>query len=406
PVRREVLPNGMVVLVQESGTADVVAMTLGVAVGSSHESPERNGVTTLLGRVLLKGTQTRSALDIARAAEDSGGAIESGTDQEHAEIAARGLARHWPTLLALVHDVATAPAPTADHIRRERDVLLAQIQGLDDQPGQVAARLLSRALYGPRGYGLPTAGTRESVGRLEGHDLLAHWERFFTPERMVLAVSGKVDAAAVRQEAGRLFGGLAPGREPRTGADSPARPVQTRDAEHRPTEQAHLLMGYLAPPIGHPDHVAAKVANAVLGGGMSGRLFRILRDEAGLAYSVGAVYPTRRGSGRIVVHIGTAPANLTAAEAGIRQVIEDLRRGPVPTEELARTQAYLTGSLALDLRTNARRAFYLAFYELMGVGPGYLERYPALIEAVTPADLQRAAERHLSEPAVVVVGPA
>jgi predicted Zn-dependent peptidase len=396
----------MVVLVQESGAADVVAMTLGVAVGSSHESPERNGVTTLLGRVLLKGTRTRSALDIARTAEDTGGAIESAADQEHAEIAARGLARHWPTLLELIHDVATAPAPAEDHVRRERDVLLAQIQGLEDQPGHVAARLLSRALYGPRGYGLPTAGTRETVASLGLDDLLAHWRRFFTPDRMVLAVSGHIDAGAVLQEAVRLFAGLAPGREPWMAGELSPRPVRTHDAEHRPTEQTHLLMGYLAPPIGHPDHVAAKVVNGVLGGGMSSRLFRILRDEAGLAYSVGSVYPTRRGTGRIVVHIGTAPANVAGAEGRMRAVVDDLRRAPVPAEELERTKAYLTGSLALDLRTNARRAFYLAFYELMGVGPGYLERYPALIEAVAPDDVNRAAARHLVEPVVVVVGPA
>jgi predicted Zn-dependent peptidase len=182
--------------------------------------------------------------------------------------------------------------------------------------------------------------------------------------------------------------------------------VRLRERQASPTQQAHVLLGYLAPPITAADHVALKVANGVLGGGMSSRLFRTLRDEKGLAYSVGSAYLTRRGAGRVVLHIGTAPENVEAAEAGLRGEVERLASEPVPDEELARTARYLSGSFVLDRRTNGRQSFYLAFYEVMGVGAEYVMHYPDLLEAIDATDVLRVARHHLVEPATVVVGPA
>jgi predicted Zn-dependent peptidase len=400
------LPNGLRVLVRENPVASVVAATLFVGVGSCHEAPEVNGVSALLGRVLLKGTRTRSALELAQLAEDAGGALESATDQEYSEIRARGLSRHWRLLIDLLHDVTTAPAFLPDEVERERQTLLAVIRGLEDQPFQVANRLLSRALYGEHPLGQPTAGSPATVEHLERAALVAHFERTFDPARMIVAVSGQVSAAEVLPEVERVFGTL-----PRRGGEPaveppPLRPVTPRVVESRATAQTQVLVGFLAPPIGHPDHVPLKVLNAVLGGGMSGRLFRTLRDEEGLAYSVGSFYPTRRDSSRVVVHIGTAPENLARAEAGIAREIRALQDAAVPADELARAKAYLTGAFDLDLRTNARQAFYRGFFELMGAGHAYVGRYPAAVEAVTGEAVRRVAAAWLTEPATSVVGPA
>jgi predicted Zn-dependent peptidase len=400
------LSNGLRVLIRENPVAPVAAATLFVAVGSAHEAAAVNGVTALLGRVLLKGTRTRSALELAQLAEDAGGALESATDQEYSEIRARGLSRHWRLLIDLLHDVTTAPAFLPDEVERERQTLLAVIRGLEDQPFQVANRLLSRALYGEHPLGQPTAGSPATVEHLERAALVAHFERTFDPARMIVAVSGQVSAAEVLPEVERVFGTL-----PRRGGEPaveppPLRPVTPRVVESRATAQTQVLVGFLAPPIGHPDHVPLKVLNAVLGGGMSGRLFRTLRDEEGLAYSVGSFYPTRRDSSRVVVHIGTAPENLARAEAGIAREIRALQDAAVPADELARAKAYLTGAFDLDLRTNARQAFYRGFFELMGAGHAYVGRYPAAVEAVTGEAVRRVAAAWLTEPATSVVGPA
>ena len=278
------LPNGLRVLVRENPVAPVVAATLFVGVGSCHEAAEVNGASALAGRVLLKGTRTRSALELAQLAEDAGGALESATDQEYSELRARGLARHWRLLVDLLHDVATAPAFLPEEIERERQTLLAVDRGLEDQPFQVGEPAAVAALYGDHPCGRPAAGTPATVERLGRAELIAHFERSFGPERMILAVSGQVSAAEVLPEVERVFGTL-----PRRAGEGaveppPPRPVTSRVVEPRPTEQTQVMVGFLAPPIGHPDHVPLKVLNAVLGGGMSGRLFRTLRDEEGLAY--------------------------------------------------------------------------------------------------------------------------
>jgi predicted Zn-dependent peptidase len=406
PVTRLVLPNGLTVLVRENRSVPVVALTLLSHAGSANEAPERNGVTALLGRVLLKGTRARSAVEVAAAAEDAGGGIESGADQEYGEVRAWGLARHWRRLLALLHEVVTEPALADAEIERERQVLLAQIRGLEDQPAQVASRLLARGLFGPRGYGLPPSGDEATVARIVRADLVERLGEACAQDRLVLAVSGAVTADEVLAEVAQLFDGRPSGARLPAAPPPPSRPVELRQRETSPTKQAHILLGYLASTIAAPDHVALKVMNGVLGGGMSSRLFRTLRDEEGLAYSVGSAYPTRRGAGRLVLHIGTAPENVEAAEAGLRREAERLRAELVPEDELRRTKAYLSGSFVLDRRTNGRQSFYLAFFEVMGVGAEYVILYPSLLEAVDAPAVREAARRHLVEPATVVVGPA
>lgn len=400
----QALPNGFRTLVREN-RAEVVAMTLFVGVGSAHEALATNGVTALLGRSVLKGTRTRSAIELARAAEDAGGGLDVATDQEYSEVRAYGLGRHWRILLSLLDEVVTAPSLEAEEIERERDALAAQIRSLDDQPFAVANRVLSRALYGSHPYGFATLGELETVSRLTRADLVEHRGASYTPERMLLAVSGQVPAADLLTEAASRFGALARGLPEAPLASPPGAPATLRTHERRATQQTQLLLGLLAPPAGHPDFVPLKVLSALLGGGMSSRLFRGLRDEAGLAYAVGALYPTRQRSSRLVVHLGTAPENVALAEAGIRRELERLCEEPVSEEELEDAKTALTGALALDLRTNARRAFYLGFFELMGLGYAYVGRYPDAIEAVTGADLVRVARLYLTEPAVAIVGP-
>ena len=173
----------------------------------------------------------------------------------------------------------------------------------------------------------------------------------------------------------------------------------------RPAAQAQILMGFLAPPIGHPDYAAVKVLQTALGGGMSGRLFGELRDRQGLAYSTGAMYPFRISQGFLVAYIGTAPANAQRSEDAMKQQIERVGVERLSEAELARAKRYLLGQFDLDRRTNARLAWYAAFFETAGVGQGFAEAYARAVEAVTVDDVQRVARIYLSAPIVVRLEP-
>jgi zinc protease len=218
-------------------------------------------------------------------------------------------------------------------------------------------------------------------------------------------VSGDVPAGEAVESATRLFGVMPAGPPGPLPAPPPSHRQTERLHEARETEQTHVMVGYLTPPVAHADHVPLKLLNAVLGSGMSSRLFQSLREEAGLAYAVGSFHLTRQERGRLVLHIGTAAANAARAEAGVLREAARIADEPVPDEELQRAKAFLSGSLALDLRTNARRAYHAGLFELLGVGHAFVERYPRLIDTVTADDVQRVARRYLVDPAVALVGP-
>jgi len=148
-----------------------------------------------------------------------------------------------------------------------------------------------------------------------------------------------------------------------------------------------------------------KVLGAILGGGLAARFFSELRDQQGLAYTTGLLYPTRVDRSYVLAQLGTAPENVERAEAALREQLERIQKQPVSDEELRVAKAYVLGTLAMDRRTNARQAWYLASLETAGVGHEFLERYQAQVRAVTAADVQRAARKYLGTLRTVVAEP-
>jgi predicted Zn-dependent peptidase len=404
-VARLVLPSGLTLLVRENWGAPVVALTLLSRGGSAEEAPELNGVTALLGRVLLKGTRTRKAIEVASAAEDAGGGIESGADQEYGELRAWGLARHWPRLLSLLHEVATEPRFGDEEIERERGVLLAQIRGLEDQPAQVANRVLGQSLFGAQGYGLPSSGEEATVARLGRADLFDRCTETYAADRLVLAISGAVTADEVLGEAGRLFEGLRP-RGAAVGAPPPPeRPIRLRQRQASPTQQAHLLLGYLAPPVGASDHVALKVANGVLGGGMSSRLFQEIREERGLCYSVYSWASTYADAGCAGIYAGTAPSRVAELLDVVDDEIAKMTASGVSEGELAVAKGYLEGSLLLGLEDSGSRMARLGRSLMARDEVVPIEEQLARIRAVTTDDVAAVSARVFGGPrSLAVIG--
>lgn len=172
-----------------------------------------------------------------------------------------------------------------------------------------------------------------------------------------------------------------------------------------PGAQAQIFMATLAPPFTHPDYPALKVMTVILGGGMASRFFSDLRDTQALAYSTGALYPPRLDTSGFVATLGTAPANVPKAEAALRQHLARIQKEPPSAEEVAVARSYVVGSQAMDRRTNARQAWYLAAAELAGVGWEFFDVYAANVRKVTPADVQRVALKYLAVLRTVVVQP-
>jgi zinc protease len=404
-VTRRVLANGMTVLVREDPGVGVVAASLQVRAGSLFETEATAGITNFMQRVLVRGTEKRSALALVEAAEDFGGSLEASGEVESAEIRGGAIARHWEPLLALLAEVALEPTFPAAEIERERRLLLGQLQTRADNPFPRAFDTALRDMYGTHPYAWPALGRPESVRQLSRDALVAHYRTIYRPDRMVLAVTGNVPRAAVVAAAERLFRRLpAAAGVPTAPSVEPTPRAEPRVVE-RDARQAQVLVGFLAPPVVHSDYAAVRVLAMVLGGGMSSRLFTELRDRRGLAYSVGVLATARTGPALFVPYLGTAPVNADAALAGMLAEVQRIRAEAVGEPELARARAYLLGTLAMDRRTSARLAWHLAFYELIGAGWDWPRRFANAVEAVTAADIARVAQRYLVRPTVVVLRP-
>jgi zinc protease len=405
PVVRRVLSNGMTVLVREDPGVGVVAASLQVRAGSLFETEATAGITNFMQRVLVRGTEKRSALAIAEAADELGGSLAASGEVESAELRGAAIARQWEPLLALLAEVVLEPTFPATEIERERRLLLGQLQTRADNPFQRALDTTVRDVYGAHPYAWPALGRPESVTRVSREALVAHYRTVYRPDRMVLAVSGNVPRTAVVAAAERLFRRLPSAAGVPAVPSIDATPRGEPRVLERDARQAQVLVGFLAPPVAHADYAAGRVLAVVLGGGMSSRLFTELRDRRGLAYSVGVVPTARTGPALFVSYLGTAPGNADAALAGMLAEVERIRGEAIDAQELSRARAYLLGALAMDRRSSARLAWYLAFYELIGAGWDWPQRFMRAVEAVTVADVSRVAQRYLVRPTVVVLRP-
>ncbi|MGH7304015.1 MAG: M16 family metallopeptidase [Candidatus Rokuibacteriota bacterium] len=404
-VTRTRLANGMTVLVRENPTAPVVAISLMTRMGTRWETRQTAGISNFLQLMVVRGTTTRDGTQIVSDADRMGGSIDAYADADYAEIPATALSRFWGEMLDLVAEVALRPSIPDRTTQAVRDFLARQIRNRADKPYDAAFDRLMAQTYGDNGYAWDPIGLRESLERMDRAALLAHYRRHYVPGAMVLAVSGKVKGAEVVARAERLFAALPAASAPAPNSTPPPRPATERAVLMVPGAQAQILMAGLAPSLTDPDLAAMKVMSTVLGGGLASRFFSELRDKQGLAYTTAAREPVRVGAGYFLAMLGTAPANKEKAEAALREQLERIQRQAVADEELRVAKAYVLGSLAMDRRTNARQAWYLASLEVAGVGHEFLDRYVAQVRAVSAADVQRVAQRYLATVRTVVAEP-
>jgi len=404
-VARNRLPNGLTVVVRENSTAPVVAYSLLVKMGTRTETPDNAGISNMLQIMLVRGTEKMSGEEIVAAADRMGGTIDAYGDEDYSEITATALSRNWQSMLELVGDVALRPTVPAGTLTGVRDFVVRQIRNRGDKPYDVATDRIRAALYGAHPYSWDPLGRRESVERLTRETLLAYYRRQYVPGQMVLAVSGDVKTADVMTQVQRIFGAM-----PAGSAETPVRPTPppmapTRDVFSVPGAQAQIFMGALAPPFTHPDFAALKVMTAILGGGMASRFFSDLRDRQALAYSTRAQYPAHLDTTSFVAILGTAPDNAQKAEAALKDQLARIQAEPASEEEVAVARSYVVGSQAMDRRTNARQAWYLAAAELAGLGHDFFDVYAANVKKVTRADVQRVAKQYLGVMRTVIVQP-
>lgn len=319
-LRRTVLSNGLTVLSEHMPGVRSVALGAWVRAASLNETPEVMGVSHMLEHMVFKGTEKRSARDLALSLETLGGSLDAYTSREHTSYQARVLDEHVTVAADVLADLVFNPLLRQSDLDLERKVVLEEINTVDDTPDDLVFELHGEQMWGEHPYGYRILGTRESVSSLTTADLRALHDRAYHPGNVVVAASGNIEHDELVRILGETGWASVEARAagPPAPAPATAQPASVRHFE-REGAQTHIVFGSPTVPHGDQRRHALGLVAMLLGGGMSSRLFQRIREDLGLAYSVYTFQSFHRDSGNHGIYVGTAPDTAAEAADAIRE---------------------------------------------------------------------------------------
>jgi len=396
-------PNGLKWIHRPVTHNRIVAVQLFIPGGLMDEPTDKAGLTALTTAAMLKGTSTRSALQLAQAMEGLGAAFGVDAQPDYLSIGGQVTADNWAAAFDLFEDVLLQPSFPPAEVEKEREALLNAIHTRHEQIFVVADERLRRELFGTHPYARADEGEDRTVRALTRDDLVGWHRARFRPDGAVLVTAGPVPPATLARRVARLVdrwaagGGAAP-----AGVSAAPLPAPKIAVETPEFEQSYLMVGFPAPAVNDRRYPVMKLLNALLGGGMSSPLFREVREEGTLAYEVSSFYPSRRWGGSFVVYAGMDPKNLSLAEDKVRGVLRAFVAAPPSGQDLLDAKNYIRGHYLMDHQTNARLAWYLGWWELLGMGHAYDLQYPRDVVGVSAEEVHALAREILSGPSVTV----
>ncbi|MGA3265708.1 MAG: pitrilysin family protein [Verrucomicrobiota bacterium] len=395
------LANGLRLLVKEDHRLPFVEFRAVFQGGVLAETAGNNGVTHLLSKMLLKGTQTRSAEKIVTEIESVGGSIDSYGGNNSLGVTAEVLSSDFATGLALLADVVLNPVFPGNEMKREREVQIAGIHAQRDDLLKSASLAMRKAMFGNGGYGLDVLGTEGSVVKLETADLKAFHRKLIVPNNAVVAIYGDVKTTGVKAAVKKAFGRWKPGEGIQHPTSNIEHPTSNRMEETRDKKQAVLVIGFPGTTMGDEDRYALDLLQESCSD-LGSRLFLRIRDELGLAYYVGAQNFAGLVPGYFAFYTGTEPAKAAQVETELLKEAELLRTDGLKADELKRAKAKLIGQKKIARQDLGHLASTTALDELYGLGWQRAEWDDARYEAVTLAQVKAAAQKYLRPEALVV----
>ena len=391
---REVLPNGIVLLVAERPGVPIVAVRVFMRAGAAFEPTDHDGLANLTGALLTRGTAKRTGPELDSAIEFVGGSLEAGAGRDGLTASLSILKRDLTLGLDLLGEVMLSPTFPTQELTRKAAQIQAAIKRSEEDPGTVAGRALTRLVFPNHPYGKPVEGTIESVGKLTRDDVVSFYRTHVRPDTAIVAVVGDITVDEARREILKRFGGWtppappAPSVSPAPGGAPPRSETITKDLT-----QATILLGRQAVRQVDPDYFPLAVGSYILGGGSASRLYGRVRDEGGLAYAVFSYVSPGRYGAAFTVSAQTRTAETAKVVDILRAELGRMTRDRVQDDELKLAKDYLIGSFPLRLDTTAKVADFVIAIEEQGLGLDYADRYRASIAKVTAADVQRVAQK-------------
>ena len=410
-IGRTEFTSGLRVVTERMPGVRSAALGFWVLAGSRDEPPPISGSSHFLEHLLFKGTKTRSARDIAEAFDAVGGEVNAFTAKEYTAFYARVRDRDLPMAVDHLADMLQHSVLRAADLDAERQVILEEINQHEDDPGDLVHDLFTETLWPGHPLGRPILGTKQSIQAAGRDQVRRFYRRHYVAGNVVVVAAGNLrheellELVAEHMEPGEVRAEGPSAWNLRTAGQAPT-PSGRSLVNKRKTEQAHICVGTSGLSRTDPDRFAFGVVNNALGGGMSSRLFQEVREKRGLAYSVYSYHAMYAEAGVFCAYAGTTPGRAKEVLAIMRAELEDVANKGLGPDEFERAKGHLKGSLVLSLEDPGGRMSRLGKSEIGHGETLTVNQLLGRIDAVTPEDAARAAERVLSQPmTVTVLGP-
>jgi predicted Zn-dependent peptidase len=384
-----------------------VCVSIFIGTGSRYESGDEAGMSHFIEHVLFKGTEKRpTARAISEAIESVGGILNGGTDKELTVYWAKVPQHHFALALDVLSDLLLRPRFDPEAIERERQVIIEEINMSRDMPSQQANMLIDELIWPDHPLGRDIAGDRVSVMGITRDGMLDYLKRQYQPDNTVVSIAGNVQHPEMTGTVSQMLGSWTSG-QPKSGylAYEPGQARRLK-IEKRKTEQAHLCLALPGLPLLHPQRFTLDLLNAILGEGMSSRLFTEIRERLGLAYSINSYVEHYLDSGAVTVYAGVEPKKLATA---IRAILEQLAglKTPVAEAELTKAKEFAKGRLLLRLEDSRSVAGWLGGQEILTKRILNPDQLISIIEAITAEELAELAQKLITGTGLrlAVVGP-
>jgi predicted Zn-dependent peptidase len=404
-VVKEILPNGLSVLIEPLREFSSVSVGVWVLIGSRDEDISQSGISHLIEHLVFKGTPRRTAKQIALEIDSLGGSLNAFTSKEFTCFYARVLGESLTQAVDVLSDITLHSLFAPDDLVKEKDVILQEISMVEDTPDDLVHDLHCREFWSSQSLGRPILGTQDSLLAIKHGHMLDFHRDHYRPERIVITASGAVDPDSLLKKIKDLFGELEPGASP--APRSVPRPTPGICVLERPVEQVHFCVGHKGLATAHEKRYTMYLLNTLLGGGMSSRLFQKIREEQGLAYSVYSYHSTYMDGGLHTVYCGTSREGFPKALQIIREETQNLAAKKPLAEELEVARKQLKGNLLLGLESTGNRMNQLARNEIFFGRQVSTEEIAEGIDSVTTEQIRQLAAELFADQtmALTVIGP-
>ncbi|MFN3551119.1 MAG: M16 family metallopeptidase [Endomicrobiia bacterium] len=406
--KKEILNNGIILIHNHNSEQPIVAITIFLKMGSIYEPHNLGGISSLLQSVIIKGTKNRTAQQIAEEIETLGGSISADSDYDYSTLSVAVGSKYFDRAVEIMADIFLNPVFEKNEIEKEKFNLIASIISRRDNIFNVAIDELLYNLYGKKHpYRQIPEGNVKTLKKIHRKQLIDWWQKFYGVENnnIVIVVSGDIDFETSKTIIMKHFEKIPKVKLPKIEYENiKIKHKYVKKKTH--FKQGYLMYGYKAPNLSKEkikNFLYLKLLSLYLGGGMSGKLFEILREQNSLGYETNCFYPTRFLDSHFVIYIGLDYDRVNIGKEKINEIVEKLKLGELFSEEdLKEVKSKFRGRYLLDHQTNLRQSWYLGFWEIMNFGYEYDKKYLEEIENINLEDIRKVASEIFNKEFVLV----